>query len=636
MKTLSIKSLPLAIIATSAVVALLIVAGSVFASSPFDIEFPIPELGDCADKTACKAYCDNAEHQEECRAFAEKHGFGVSRREVDDTLRKLDTDGGPGNCATDAKNPVRACKKYCDNVAHIEECVAYAEEHSLMDGHKLEEAKKVLSALKRGVKLPPQCKDAESCKETCEDPKDIKTARACFDFGKEAGLLPPDISIEQAEKAFKALEEGTGPFKSFAEMRQCDNPPSDDIMQKCIEFAAQAGFMSPQEAEIVKKTGGKGPGDCRGKAQCETYCKEHGDECFAFAEQHGLIRPEDKERMKEGVERMKEALAHAPEEVQVCVKGALPELEAVLAGQKIPSPQIGQAIQKCFESHFGNQSGGPGGESNGIPNFPPEVARCLEEKLGANFSEELKKGPPSRELEEKMRSCFERMGGPREGHDGEDGQGGLLESKPFKEGVQNMPEFPPEVKKCLEKNMGENFVEEFKNGPPSQEIEAEIRACFKSMLPRNGESEHGGSIPGEFKPVHFAPENGLRQDVPHRPGAPSGSLPPTGDFPRNLDKEIGTIRNEFEKQFDKQYKEEFNRQYQQQYQQFNQQNGEHLPPPGTAIPPSPEKFAPPPATTGFEGQFQPPPAPSPMPPTTSMRLSLPPLLANVIQFILGR
>lgn len=516
----------------AAAAALAVFAATLFAayaalsSSPFDIEFPIPELENCADKTACKAYCEDAEHQDACRAFAEKHGLGASKREVDETLRKLEEDGGPGGCAKDEKNPALACKRYCDDVAHIEECVAYAKEHNLMEGRELEEAEKVLSAMKRGIKLPPQCKDARSCKEVCEDPADIKTARACFEFGKEAGLLPSDVSVEQAEKAFSALEKGEGPFKSFAEMRQCDNPPTDELMQKCIEFAEKAGFMPPEEAEIAKKTGGKGPGGCRGREQCEEYCREHGEECFAFAEKHGLIREEDRERMREGINHMREAMERAPEEVAACIRSAVPELEAVLRGEKPASPKIGDAMKRCFENHFRNQQnfgeGGPekfrGGVMEGpggMPQFPPEVARCLEEKFGADFMDEFRKGRPSSvgaagsepspDLEEKIRGCFEAM------RSGADGQNNGM--PPF-EGAM-----PPPFDQQFKEEYQKQFQQEF-----DRQYQEQYRERMQEFMP--GQMPPPGMMippPGVMAP----PPDGMMP-----PPSPSGSyFPPEGATP---------------------------------------------------------------------------------------------------------
>ncbi|MDO8483250.1 MAG: hypothetical protein Q7S86_05560, partial [bacterium] len=377
----------------SIIAAALMVASVVFASSPFDIEFPVLELGGCADKAACKSYCDEENNAEACYSFAEKHGLGASHEEVEDSLRELEEDGGPGGCAEDEKNPNLACKRYCDNAVHIGECVAYAKEHKLLEGEELEEAEKVAEALKRGIKLPAECTNAQSCRATCDNPADIKTARSCFDFAAEAGLLPPEVKREDAEKFFKAFSEGKTPFKSFAEMRQCDNPQSDEVMDKCINFALEAGLVPPEEVEMLKKTGGRGPGGCRGREQCEAYCEDNGEACFSFAEEHGILREEDKERMREGVEQMREAIEDAPPEVLTCVRSSIPEFDSILEGKKFPSPALGDKMRICFDDFFrnsGDEFGGEGfapsenfggmegepGDQRGEMNIPPEVKQC--------------------------------------------------------------------------------------------------------------------------------------------------------------------------------------------------------------------------------------------------------------------
>ncbi|MEK9201348.1 MAG: hypothetical protein AAB944_00075, partial [Patescibacteria group bacterium] len=264
--------------------------GMLYAASIFDIEYPIPELGNCANGAQCKAYCATEGHELACEDFAEKLGIG-NVAEHKEEIKKVATDGGPGNCAADAEDPEASCKMYCDNQAHIRECVAYGKDHGLLKGEELIEAEKVIKALDAGAKLPAGCTNKDSCQQTCENPKDLDTARQCFAFAEQAGFLPPGVDRDKAEKTFQLIAEGKAPFKSIKDFKQCDNPASDEILQKCVGFAADNGLMSPEEAEMVKKTGGKGPGGCIGKIQCETYCENHQDECFQFAEKHDLMRP---------------------------------------------------------------------------------------------------------------------------------------------------------------------------------------------------------------------------------------------------------------------------------------------------------------------------------------------------------
>lgn len=76
-------------------------------------------------------------------------------------------------------------------------------------------------------------------------------------------------------------------------------------MSECIDFAEKQGFMSGEEAARAKKFAqaaqAGGPGGCRGE-ECRDYCSnpEHSDECMKFAEDHGLLTPEDKMKIEAG------------------------------------------------------------------------------------------------------------------------------------------------------------------------------------------------------------------------------------------------------------------------------------------------------------------------------------------------
>ncbi len=362
-------------VAIALVAVALFVSGGIFANaaSIFDVEFPIPELGNCADRLECKAYCDDPANEEACHVFAAKYGLGEARAEVDDRIEEAIGDGGPGGCAENTNTPRASCEAYCSLSAHMRECVLYAKSHGLMEADELEEAEKVIAALDSGVPLPKECTDARSCKAVCENPSNVETMRSCFAFAERAGLLPPGVDREKAEKVFRAIEEGRSPFKNPRDFEQCENPQSDEVFQKCIDFATESGFLSSEEQELIKKTGGKGPGGCRGSEQCETYCEEHGEECFAFAEQHGILKEEDKRRMQEGIQQIRSSLDQAPSGVRECISEAIggETLDQMLSGTRPPSRQIGGAMQKCFGEHFRSQTGqlGPPEGEGGFP-FP--------------------------------------------------------------------------------------------------------------------------------------------------------------------------------------------------------------------------------------------------------------------------
>ena len=107
----------------------------------------------------------------------------------------------------------------------------------------------------------------------------------------------------------------------------------------CLSFAEKNNLMSKEEvktAKSFKKTGMIGPGGCKGKNECNTYCSgpDHMDECVTFAEKNGLMSGEKLDEAKKvkaaiakgikppacgGKENCKDYCS-SPEHVEECVK----------------------------------------------------------------------------------------------------------------------------------------------------------------------------------------------------------------------------------------------------------------------------------------------------------------------------
>lgn len=171
-----------------------------FASAQTQVIFPVAELGNCADKMACKAYCADVANREDCQAFAEKHGFGPKRDIITARKAQLVSDGGPGGCAKGADEPLRACRAWCDVPANLQTCLSYAKDNRLITGPKLMRAEKVIEVLQSGEKLPEGCTSIKDCKIACQKPTDVAVARLCYDFAERAGILPPGAALQRVEK----------------------------------------------------------------------------------------------------------------------------------------------------------------------------------------------------------------------------------------------------------------------------------------------------------------------------------------------------------------------------------------------------------------------------------------------------
>ena len=387
-----------ALIAITILLMGLFAAGAIVAFAQIEnIEYPIPELGNCENEQDCHDYCDDVSNINQCLDFAEKHGL-LSDRELEDA-RRFESAGasGPGGC-----DSLLSCELYCSDLNNIRECLAYGEEHGFLEGEELEEARAVQRALDSGVPLPNGCTDKESCKAYCEDPA---TASQCFDFAVAAGFIAED-EIEHIEKAMRLMASGQSPGGCqnekeceeycsedghheecllFAEQAgfispedaafarehgltegpggcrgdECDSYCDDEAnFQECVDFAIDHGFIDENDAEIARRTGGKGPGGCVGEKECMNFCEDPNNEdvCYQFAIDHDIFSEEDKRSIEEGRKQFEQAYNEAAPDVRVCLERAFgSRFAGLLDGSRPMDIEDGEIIRKCFEEYFSNQ-----------------------------------------------------------------------------------------------------------------------------------------------------------------------------------------------------------------------------------------------------------------------------------------
>ncbi|MCI0565562.1 hypothetical protein L0Y46_00015, partial [bacterium] len=359
--------------------------------STFDVEFPIPELGSCASMEECAVYCDDAAHGDACYAWARDNGF------IQEERRALPppAEDGPGGCRGDA------CREYCDNLENRNECIDYAVSHGHMNAEEGEKIKR----LNEGG--PGGCKNQEECRTFCENPEN---QTACIDFAEKEGFMTP----EQAAQARKfANKKGPG---GCSNREECDRFCNQEENQEtCIRYAVDEGMMSPEQAErilslmeegghyrdefevhdigpkepkidkekamrIVEEEGG--PGGCGTFEECEAFCSDpaNGETCMNFALEHGLIPPEEAERMRHimSVEgpggcrgRECEEYCEAPGRERECIEFA--------SREGLVTPEEAEKIKKFIDA---TEAGGPGGcigrECETYCNAPEHRDECFE------------------------------------------------------------------------------------------------------------------------------------------------------------------------------------------------------------------------------------------------------------------
>ncbi|MFH1643203.1 MAG: hypothetical protein ABH967_01005, partial [Patescibacteria group bacterium] len=257
-------------------------ASFILAQDAFDnLVYPIAELGNCENKETCGLYCDEKENMSACLGYAEQHKL-ISEKDIKmgRKMVEINEKSGPGGCRSHEE-----CKIHCDNIDNIRECIAFAQENDLMDEKEIEESEKVMKAIERGIK-PPNCMGREECDIYCYEPEHMEE---CLTFSEAAGLMP-EKERGDSKKVLEAIRKGVKPPNCRGKA-ECDEYCSkEEHFEECMNFSVAAGFMSEKDAEMARKTGGKGPGDCRGK-ECETYCDDpsHNRECMEFSIKYGLM-----------------------------------------------------------------------------------------------------------------------------------------------------------------------------------------------------------------------------------------------------------------------------------------------------------------------------------------------------------
>ncbi len=590
----------ISIILSFITVGLIILIGAVLAqetTSGANIQYPVEELSGCKNETDCRSYCDKPANLSACLDFAEKNNL-MSEEEIRIAKNFVAAGAkGPGGC-----NGKEECEAFCDDIANIDECVSFAEKNNLMPPEELEEAKKVKAAIKRGVKpppcgnkkacdvyceesehmeecvtfgieagfiqgkeledvqkmlsavkrgiKPPPCRGKEACDEYCSSPDNMEV---CMNFAVEAGFMPEEEKAN-SQKMLQAIKKGAKPPKCRGK-EECDTYCSqDDHFEECFQFAEAAGFMSPEEAAMARKTKGKGPGDCRGKEECETFCNnpDNQETCFNFAKENGMIPEEDLKRMEEGKQQFRETMTQMPQETADCLKSSVGEetFEKFKSGTAMPSREIGDKMRECFEKNMG-PGPGPGPDGQGRPG-PDGTMPQQAGPGGCKNPEECKAY-----CESNPDQCQKFQPGPGEINPGgqmmpqQAGPGGCKGPEECKVYCESNPD---ECKNFSDSNRQENlrgpagvegeFKEQFKE-QFEKEFERQVEKKYNcsspeecqqlqnrlapQIIPRECEGENclqKTLLPGEQLPQNFQAQPIEQQPQQLQQPAPSETLPP--------------------------------------------------------------------------------------------------------------
>lgn len=283
---------------------LLVAFGVGAAENPFNIKFPIPELGNCGSMEECRVYCDESQNIDSCISYGEKHGL-IKKEEAKEAQKFTESIRKRDFPLPDCDSH-ESCGRKCGLPENREACFKWAKERGFVKEEDRPEPnikepeinkEKALQAIQTDGG-PGGCGSFEACGKFCSG-SDPKNHKACFEYAKKHNLMP-ESEIRRAEKFME--KPGPGGCQGEACRDYCEKPANHD---ECFNFAKENGFISEEEIERIEKFKANkgnlesfgGPGGCKDEEECHKYCSEpeHTQECIDFAKNSGFIRHEEAE-----------------------------------------------------------------------------------------------------------------------------------------------------------------------------------------------------------------------------------------------------------------------------------------------------------------------------------------------------
>ncbi|MEK7629739.1 MAG: hypothetical protein AAB394_04495 [Patescibacteria group bacterium] len=366
-----------------------------------------------------------------------------------------------GSC----KNEVE-CKSFCDNKDNITLCVNFAEKNGIMSKDDATQARK-FAKMGDG---PGGCKSQGECESYCND---VAHLDQCLDFASKNGLIDSK-DLGEAKKVAEVLKAGGKLPGGCKNKSECESFCNDlDNAEECFNFASAAGFIPKEELADAKKAmeamkaGAKPPGGCKNKKECASYCSDSAniEECLGFAEKAGFIPKEEIEQARKIIPLMKAGkMPGGCKGKDECQNYCQDSTHA----DECANFAIEAGFMKPEEAEMFKKTGGkgPGG--------------CK----GKNECESFCNDPANQE------QCFKFAS-----------EKGLIPEAQVKEMKEGMAQFQqglnmatPEVLDCIKSSVGEDRFEKMKSGGiPDKSVGEAMGQCFTKLMkpPAGFEGKNG-------------------------------------------------------------------------------------------------------------------------------------------------
>lgn len=208
----------------------------------YGVQFPIAELGNCSDYSACRTFCEDPVNARACLDYGKSKGFYKDDPVTTDKEAILARAKQEFGC-----DSYESCLNFCSISSNYDQCDAFAKRNNLIGGHVEDPGKGGILAKAKEVL---GCDSPQACMSLCDQPENREK---CSSFAREVGLRGGEHQV------------GPGGCTSQETCQAFCSDPAN--------YSVCSGFSQATGRQFT------GPGGCNSEVSCQEYCSNNPGDC---------------------------------------------------------------------------------------------------------------------------------------------------------------------------------------------------------------------------------------------------------------------------------------------------------------------------------------------------------------------
>lgn len=258
----------------------------VLGTSTVSLTYPIAQLDNCSSPEVCFAYCQKIENLKTCLDFAniirsQIETNSATSPSVSDQAQNQKLEAAKLELGCDGK---QACLALCQSKENYAKCSEFAKKNGLEKAVVQKFNSNVTQEIAKAAQTELGCDNEYKCQTYCNNPDNKKS---CLEFARKNNLIKPPPEMANEEAKAKIIEEAKeilhcDSYSACASL--CDRA---EFKEKCMILAKKYNLAPTQKPGDITKdnTAQTAPRKntlCSTEIECRQYCEKNPADCPGF------------------------------------------------------------------------------------------------------------------------------------------------------------------------------------------------------------------------------------------------------------------------------------------------------------------------------------------------------------------